>query len=208
MKPLCTTAAWACVAAVLIGFLLPWAAMDIGTSKVGDEVTAGARKSLAKSFGVKQAKEPSWIRKRAKPVLVPTRVSGLQIPVVANRKGVKVVTQLAKLFTKTDEQLGFKSYAVYLLPGLALICGWLIAAHGSQRPTALAVAALSAFVAGGGFWVLLTSDPRAEFGIRIGAGLWLSLWGYAGLALAAVALVLPSTLQERILERLTAGRGR
>ena len=174
---------WLCVAAAVAGFFLPWVRMDIGTSKSSKQLESAARTSLGKTFKVGGSKEPSWIRHRAtRTATLPTRISGFQIPVLANRKNAKVVTDLVKLFTKRDEHLGFKSYAVYGLPGLAVVCGLLLSWGGRRRLLVAGVAVLCAAVAGGGCWTLLTTDTRAACGVAIGAGLWLSLWAYAGLA--------------------------
>ena len=178
--------AWGCAAAVVVGFFLPWAQLDIGNSKVGKEVASSVRKSLGKTFKSGAAKEPSWIRKRPKGApTIPTRVSGFQIPQMANRRNVKVAAQLVKLFTKTDEQVGLKSYAVYLLPGLALLCAWLLSVFGGVRVVACGVLVGCAVVAGAGFWNLLTTDTKAQFAMAIGPGLWLSLWAYVGLSVTA-----------------------
>lgn len=184
--------AWGCAAAAVIGFFLPWAQLDIGNSKVGKEVASSVRKSLGKTFKSGATKEPSWIRKRSQGTpAIPTAISGFQIPQMANRRNVKVMAQLVKLFTKSDDQLGWKSYAVYLLPGLALLCAWLLSVYGSVRLVALGVLCGCAAVAGAGFWKLLTADTKAQFAMAIGPGLWLSLWAYVGLSVTAGRALAP-----------------
>jgi hypothetical protein len=60
---------------------------------------------------------------------------------------------------------------------------------GTRRAVAIGAAVVCGLIAGLGFWKLLTTNTQALFiAITIGPGLWLSLWGYVGLALAAAAL--------------------
>ena len=179
--------AWCCAFTALIGFFLPWAQLDIGNSKVGKEAASSIRKSLGKTFKAGGSKEPSWMQHRSKnSPAIPTRITGVMIPQLANRQHVKTLTQLAKLFTKSDEQLGLKSYAVYLLPGLIVLLAVLLTRCGDHALIRWGVAGCAAAVAGFGFWKLLTIDTRAQFAIAIGPGLWMSLWAYAGMSAAAV----------------------
>lgn len=178
------TSAWAAAVVAIAAFFMPWATMDIRTKELEKTVGSGFKRALGKSF--RSHGEPSWIKKKSNTPIIPTRVSGFQIPILANRRNVKVVTNLAKIFTKKDEQLGLKSWAVYLVPGLAVLFAWLISTYGKKKSVALIVALLSAAVAGVGFWELLTTNTRASFAVDIGSGLWLSLEAYA--VLSAIAL--------------------
>ena len=163
------------------------------------QLSAKASQSLSKTFKVKASREPSWIRHRSgREPMIPTKVSGVQVPQLANQKNAKVVMQLVELFTKKREAIGMMSYAVYLVPGIALLCGLLLTRFGEKRPIAIGTAALCAAIAGAGFWKLLTTDTKALFAIAIGPGLWLSLWAYVGLALVAVASALPEQFRGQL----------
>ena len=117
---------------------------------------------------------------------IPQQVSGAQIPQMANQKNAKVATSLLELLTRERQQIGLKSYAVYLVPGIALLCGLLLTVVGQRTAVAVGIAAVSLGIAGTGFWKLLTTNTQALFvAIRIGPGLWISLWAYVALALAA-----------------------
>ena len=188
MTPALRTLVWGSVTAAIIGFYLPWAELW-HESKVEKEFSARARSSLSKTFNLKPTPSRSWFGKPKPAPLIPTKVSGAQIPVLANRKNVKVVMQLVKLFTKqTDQQTGPKSYAVYLAPGIALLCGVLVTIWGGTAPVAIGVGICCAALSAAGFWTLLTTNPKAAYGIAIGPGLWLSLAAYGVLGLAALAL--------------------
>ena len=171
----------------LIGFFLPWARLDIGNSKVGKETASSIRKSLGKTFKTGSTKAPSWMHHQAKGgAAIPTQITGAMIPQLANRRNVKTITQLAKLFTKTDERLGLKSYAVYVLPALILLFAALLTRYGHQALIRMMIALCAALVAGLGFWKLLTIDTRAQFALVIGPGLWMSLGAYAGISAVAI----------------------
>lgn len=184
------------VAMTVFGFYQPWAELDIMRhSETEQEVSRGIQRGLAKSFGTKGKKEPSWIRDKKKPALVPTRITGAMIPTLAHRKNVKVLLQLAALFTRQKPQhetLGMVSYAVYAAPGLAvLLTVGLVTAGARWRWAALSIALVSAAIAVAGCALLLTSHAGREYGILLGAGLWLTLAGYGLLGLAAASGLIP-----------------
>ena len=79
---------------------------------------------------------------------------------------------------------------MYLVPGIALVCGVLLTLLG-RAPVAAGIALVCGAVAGVGFWTLLTTNTSTLFvAITIGQGLWLSLWGYVGLALSGALSLL------------------
>ena len=125
---------------------------------------------------------------------LPRQVSGVQIPQLANQRNSQVAIALAELFTNTRQRIGLESYAVYLVPGLAVLCALLLSAVGRHPSVTILVGLMCAAIAGVGFWKLLTTNTRTLFvAITIGRGLWLSLWAYVGLAAAAVlSLILRS----------------
>ena len=186
-----------------MGFFLPWASLDIRTTDAERSIAASLRKASNKTFKKPPRTYRSWIYgKRDKGPMIPSKVRGYQVPILANQKGVKVAMQLVKLFAKTDEQVGWKSYAVYLMPGLAVLCGLLLSAWGGQRPVALAIAVLCAAIAGYGGWTLLTTDTRKAYAVAIDSGLWLSLTAYAGLSVTTMLSLLPQPRPRRKPARL------
>ncbi len=192
---------WLSATAVIVGFFLPWATLDIRTTQLEREIAAHARRGFARAFS--GAKPSSWgSRKPSRGMpLIPSRVSGFQVPMLANRPNVRVATSLVAVFTKKQEQVGLKSWVVYLLPLIALVCAWLMTICGEQRWMAAGTALVCAGIGGSGLWVLLTTNTRALYAISIGVGLWLSLAAYLVMALAAGASALPFSWQARM-ERL------
>lgn len=187
---------WASVAAVIVAFFLPWARIDLREPELLRQARRTAEgHGLLSGLMDKVGKVTVEIRRGAETVTgelssladIPKQASGAQIPQMANQENAKVAIALMELLTNTRQHLGAKSYAVYLVPGLSFLCGVLLTVQGTRRAVALGVAALCAIVAGVGFWKLLTTNTSALLiAVTIGPGLWLSLWGYVGLALAAL----------------------
>lgn len=188
--------AWAGAASVLAAFWMPWVFLDVRepdlvrqlrqSTPLGDTIGG-----LAKDLGRITVK----IREGARTVTgelpsladLPRQISGADVPGLAQRKDAQVVVALMELLTQSDQQVGMKVQVVYLVPGIALLLALALTFAGTIPPAAWAVACASAGIAGIGFWKLLTAKTQAVFvGVTIGPGLWLSLWGYVGLALAAV----------------------
>ena len=192
-----STLVWVAAVAVVTGFFLPWATLDIKTTKTEQEISASVRRAAAKSFSSanKPKRDPSWIRaKNKQPPLIPSRVSGYQIPYYANRRNVKAAMGLVEMVTKKREAVGLKSYAVYAVPGLALCAVWLLGAFGDRWTMAAAMALACGAVAGYGFWMLTSTDTRKEYAFAVGIGLWMSLGAYVLLCMAG-ALALPASLR-------------
>jgi len=199
---------WLSVAASLEGFVEPWAHLDVKYRTVTSAVDQAARSAglgdLSQRLTEKLGRVVVQVKRGAETVTgelpdlskIPTEVSGAQIPQWANRQDAKVVLALAEMLTG-QQQLGAKSYAVYLVPGLALLFGILLTAARRRRLLCGLIALLSMAVAGGGFWKLLTTETDTLLvGITIGRGLWLSLWAYVGLGVSAVGLAaVPPTVR-------------
>lgn len=205
---------WVSVAVAMVGLFLPWATVHLQVSEWAadlEEAThlSGVVDRLAHGLG----KVAVTVRRGAETVTgelprlsdLPTQVSGAQIPQMVQGERAQVAIALFELFTGGRQHLGLKSYAVYALPGLALVFGLLLTCLGDRRAVAVGVASSSACIAGVGLWKLLTTNTDALFvAITIGPGLWLSLGAYVGLAiagglLATVRRALPSSFP-RIIE--------
>lgn len=187
---------WVSVAVVLRAFFLPWATIDLeepGLVQQARETLEGhgLLEGLTKRIGTVAVE----IRRGAETVTgelpslsdIPRQVSGAQIPQLANQDNAQVAIALLELLANERQHIGAKSYAVYLVPSLALLCGLLLTVLGGTAAVALGVAGLCAGIAGVGFWKLLTTNTQTLFiAITIGPGLWLSLWAYVGLAVSAL----------------------
>ena len=195
MRRLIAAFVWLSVAVAVVSFFLPWAKIDVREPGLSRQMRQTVQaQGLLKGLTEKLGRVTVQVRRGAKtisgelPTLsdIPHHVSGRQIPQLANQKNAQVVTALFEMVTNTRQDIGLNSYAVYLVPGLAVVFGLLLTFAG-MRPVALVVAAASAAVAAAGFWKLLTTNTQALFvAITIGPGLWLSLWAYVALSLSAL----------------------
>ena len=186
---------WVSASTALIGFFLPWAAIDLREPSAVRQLREMARlRGTVGGLTRDLSRITVQVRRGAETITgelpklsdIPKEVSGVQIPRLANQENAKVAMALIELLTRQRQHIGAKSYAVYLVPGLALVFSLLLTVLGGRKVVTIGTLILCAAIAGGGFWKLLTTNTKTLFiAITIGRGLWLSLWAYVGLALAA-----------------------
>ena len=186
---------WLSVSATIVGFFLPWARIDVRKATTPEHAMAKYMWNAASMQG--QGRVTVKIHRGTETITgdlpslsdIPKQVSGVQIPQVANQEQTRVAMALIGLFTQTPQHIGAKSYTVYLVPSIALLCGALLTLLSDRLFVTAGIAGCCAAIAGLGFWKLLTTNTQSPFvAITIGGGLWLSLWGYVGLAVAGVGL--------------------
>ena len=205
MRRLFLGAAWACVGLTLVGFVLPWAYLDVREPRAMKALRAaapmhdalgGLTKGVSRVVVEVRRGTDTVTGELPSASALPTVVSGWQVPQLAHRDDAQVAIALMELLTDTRQQLGLKSYAVYLLPGLAVLSGVLVTVWRRRRPVAFATAGLLAIAALLGCWKLLTTNTQSLFiAVTIGPGLWLSLWAFLGLAASAAGLGLAGRRQ-------------
>jgi hypothetical protein len=194
---------WSAAGLIVAGFLQPWARLElVKETKAEKGIASGVQRGAKKAFGGAKPKENFWAKKQKQTgkdaAMIPTRVRGYEVPILANRKSGKVAAGLIKMFTKKDEQIGLKSWLVYAIPGLALVCAWLVGQLGRRHAVLIAVAVIGLAIGAGGFWVMATTDTRKEFSIAIGEGLWMTFFGFVLMALGALSGLLPPSLSQRL----------
>lgn len=177
------------------GFFLPWAQMNARELPVVKQLrqalplrdTVGGLTQDVSRITVKIRRGTEVVTGRLPSFSdIPRHISGFHIPRMANQEEAKMTMALMELLTNQRQHLGIRSYAVYLVPGIAVLCAVALTVATQSVAVAVAIAILCATVAGAGCWKLLTIDPQARLiAITIGSGLWLSLWAYVGLAIAA-----------------------
>ena len=185
----------ASAAATVVGFVLPWAHLDLHQPGVVKDLTGNlplrdTLGGLSRDVGriAVKIRRGTEVVTGTLPSLsdVPKEISGFQIPRLANSDKAQVAVALVELITNRRQQLGLESYAVYLVPGLALMCGALLLGLRRHRSLVLAIGGLCLAIAGTGYWKLLTTNTHTLFvAMTIGPGLWLSLGGYVGLGVSA-----------------------
>ena len=192
---------WISVAATVVAFFLPWVRLEVRQPGLLAKVRETAEKSgLLGALTEKLGDITATVSRGAESVTgmlpslsdIPRTISGVQVPQLVNQKNAKLALMLFEMVTNKRQDIGRKSYAVYLVPGIALVCGLLLTGCGRVKAVPVVVGLLCAGIAGVGFWKLLTLNTDIPFlAITIGPGLWVSLWAYAVLAAAALLVRVP-----------------
>ena len=209
MKPIrlgLLAVAWICAGLTVCGLFLPWARIDVqepaALKRVRETMplqgTVQGLAGMVQGVASDVSRVAVTITQGAKTVTgaidlpslkdIPREVSGAQIPQLANSEHAQLAVAIMELLTGKRQRVGAQSYAVYALPGIAVLCALILTIL--QRPSWVpwVVAGVCAVVAAAGFWKLLTTNTATLFlAVVIGPGLWLSLWAYAGLTAAAAA---------------------
>lgn len=185
----CLGVVWAGALATVAGFIMPWAFLDVSGSKLGSTLRkAGLSDELGHITATVRRGTREIAGRLPSVSSMPTIVSGIQIPQMANQEDAQLALAVMEMLTGKHEHLGAKSYAVYLLPGIALL-GAAVVTLVATAPAAAAVAGACAAVAAVAFWKLTTTPMDTLFvAAKIGPGLWLSVTGYAVLAAAAFGI--------------------
>ena len=193
--------AWASIAVILVAFFLPWVELQVREPALLQQVRhAVPGQPLLGQVTKQLGRITAEVRRGAEVVVgelpsladIPRTISGVQIPPLANQPKMKALIALTAIVSRDAERVGTKSYAVYVLPGVALLCGILLTLAG-RRPVTVAVALVCAAIAGIGARTLLTTPlPHEIVTVTLGRGLFLSLGGYAVLAASAALLALVS----------------
>ena len=199
MSSACLVGAWMSVTAVLVGFFLPWVAIDVrelssrpseaSAQELPVEAVIG---QLTKQVGrVVVTVEHNGRTMRAdlsKLADLPRQITGAEIPRVANREDVVLMLTLSELFTN-EGHLAEKSWLVYAVPGMALLCG-IVLVLGRRAPNVWVGVGIVALAIGLiGWWKLTTvTMPVMAAAITIGRGLWMSIWGYVACGLFTLLL--------------------
>jgi len=180
--------AWLCAAAAVVAFFLPWAHIEVRDpsarlSKAASD--AGLGEALGRvTLSIRQGTRTV---EGALPSLqdLPKQVSGFDVPRLAHQENAQLAMAVVEFLTDQPQHVGAKSYAVYAVPGLALL-GALALTLLPGKAAATAIGAVCGVVVLAGGWKLATTDTSTLVAaITIGIGLWISLGAYAGLAAAA-----------------------
>ncbi len=192
--------AWLSAGLGVVGFVQPWVRIDLrdpqAATSLNELASAG---EVLPGFAKGMGRITATIRRGTKTITgdlsslqqIPREISGAQVPQLANQDNAQLAMAMMELLTNERQHLGLKSYAVYFVPGLALLGALLLTAFGGRPPVAWAVAGLCAAVAAGGCWKLLTANRHTlVVAVSIARGLWMSLGAYAGLAVAGMCSAL------------------
>lgn len=203
--------AGASMVAAVAGFYLPWALIDLREPELVKQLRATTPlKDTLDGLSQDLGRIAVTIRRGAQTITgdlpsiadIPKQVSGAQIPQRVRQDNAQLAVAVLELLIPSRQHLEAKSLLVYLVPGLALLGGFLLCLLGGRAVVVGVVGGLCAAIAAVGFWKLLTTNTTALFiAVTIGRGLWLSLWAYVGLAAASGIAVLSRAARKPSAER-------
>ena len=159
---------------IVISFFLPWAHIEsqaVGTfSKI---LTGKAQVSIAS-------------------------VSGFGIPQMANSQDSRLAISVIKIFSPNVKDADKKSYLIWFVPIFAVIAAALLILLENNKWVSLALGVICALIFVVGIYKIATTDMnKLVLNIRIGIGLWMTLYGYLGIGLAGIASFMMLQLKKR-----------
>ena len=203
ISKICAGLVAVCAVIVLAGFFQPWAEVSTSVGNVSGGLTGILKGTFGEvSLGSKVIGGIENLGNEVNEVVgdvsVKKSVSGAEVPGLVNSKSSKMALAIAEIMFKSAEGLSWKSYAVYLIPGLAVLCV-LLAGAGLRYPAAFAVmTVLSGAVSGAGLYNLYNADlSNTIVKISIGYGLWNSLYAFGGIAVIGAGCIILEQIKKR-----------
>jgi hypothetical protein len=191
-----------CAIAIVHGFFMPWAKAGTSAGKIAKGAT-GAVSGVGKQVGLgglfgSVEKATDKVTSAADVVGIKMSVSGYDIPKMMNTKSSQVAVALAGIFIKDAKNADLKSYAVYLMPILALVCIALAVLGMKNKIALIVMAVVSGGISLGGLFTLMTTDlNNAVVAISIENGLWQILYAYLLICVVGVAWVVTDIVAEK-----------
>ena len=177
------------IAAIGIGaFFLPWVEVR---SKLPDGTDVREQlATLEQSIGrveITIRKDGKVISGELPPIAsLPARLSGWNIPIVANRRDLSAAVSLLSTMEIAPEGAGWKSCIVYVIPFLLILSAGILAAFRRSQRVAAAVGFVCLGVPFGTIAKIMQAGGfKPDSPVTVGFGLWLSLAAPAALALVS-----------------------
>lgn len=151
---------------VCVSFFLPWV-------RVQSEAVGGFSKMLT-------GKEQSEV----------AAISGFQVPILANSKDSRLMITVIKIFKPDIEHADKKSFAIWIVPLLAVLFYWLAGQYKNKLLYAV-IGGIGCAIFGFAVYKIMNLDlSRMVIEVKIGYGLWLTLVGYLGIGLVNLGYAL------------------
>ena len=176
---------------IVISFFLPWAKVSVSVVGASRELTGTARTTLKDSPTARK-----WLDKLEKAtdavssygdVGVNTQVSGYDIPVLVNNKSSKVAISAAQIMFKSAENLDMKSYLVYLLPILGILCAVASVLGQKNKLYIIVMILVAGAVSLVGLYNLYTVNLGSLAAkVIIMNGLWFTMYGFLLISFAGI----------------------
>lgn len=188
---------WASAGLILFAFFMPWVSVGLSKKKTAREenVEQQAKSTKAKPVQDKKMKKMldgdvgKAMKKMGKGLgkavdkmgEFRVRLTGYEIPQVANRHENKVIMRIAERMSKSPPQnIGLKSFAVYVIPLLAALFACLVTFFQESMRMRIGTGIAAAVLAVAGTGELITIQiQQAANGLKFEYGLWLSMVGFA-----------------------------
>jgi len=132
---------WICLIAGGTGFFLPWAQLSVpevsgvrellGRHGMSEDVRRFAGGTDQIRVEIQQGEERIGIDLTALASL-PHTIRGIDIPRLAQQDQVRTALAVAAMLTGRNQPMGWKSYGVYLVPGLLLVLGGVLLRSGTR----------------------------------------------------------------------------
>jgi len=169
-------------AVTIIAFFMPWA--TVATSAVG--ITKEASSAFGGKFGKELDKATEALSEMGD-ISVKSSVSGYQIPKLVNDETSKVAISVAEMFFEDVKDLDKKSYLVYLLPILGIVCAALAFFGGKNILYVIPMVILSGGAAIGGLYKLYTTNVSSlAVQIVIQNGLWFTMYSFLFISIVGI----------------------
>lgn len=181
-------------AVIVVSFFMPWARVDVSATKVSGELVGKASGPLSNSpFAgkfIKGLKKTTDALGNLGDIKIKASVSGYDIPTMLNRRESKAAISLGQIFFKDAEDMDRKSFAVYLLPILAIACIALAVMGLKSRIAVIAMLVLSGTISIVGLYKLFTVNlSNLTVQIVIESGLWQTMYAYLIIAAISAAWI-------------------
>ena len=178
---------------IVMSFFQPWAEINASVTGVSKELTKSASTALGEtSFAGKFIRQLNDITSsigNIGDIELKSTVRGNNIPVLANDQTSKVALSLVQVLFKNKgtENIGKKSYLVYLLPLSGILCAVLALFALKHKIYLLIMAAISGIISIGGLYNLYTMDVVSPVvKITIENGLWNTMYAFGCILLVAI----------------------
>lgn len=117
-----------------------------------------------------------------------TNISGFNVPILANGPDARLIISIIQIFNPGVTDADKKSWLIWGVPLLAVAIFAAGIRLDQNKWYNLAIAIIGILVFLVGVYKIKTTDlDKLVLNARIGIGLWLTLYGYLGLGLAAAA---------------------
>jgi hypothetical protein len=159
---------------IFVAFFLPWAS-----------VGSPAASKLQKLLGMKEQA----------PV---TRISGYEIPVIANSKNSILAITVIKIFNPDISDADKKSYLIWIVPILAVLLAVFSLVLGKNKWVNLAIGIIGSLIFAIAMYKIKSTDmDKLLVRVVIEQGLMITLWSYLGIGIAGLAAFGSSLIKKK-----------